>query len=193
VRKTPGVLFAASALAISVSTAYAAGETILRMKAIQVEPDVSSDIPGVDIDGATGGEIGITGFLSDHWAIDLGVGLAKHDVTFNGSNAGSLKMMPVNLLLQYHFAPNAGFRPYIGGGGNYTRLSDVNVIGGFETVEKDRFGPVAQAGFDIPLGKTVLLNFDAKKIWVNTDASGVVNGNVKVDPWVYGVGLGFRF
>jgi outer membrane protein len=193
-KKTLGIIFAASALAASVSTAYAAaGETVLRLKAIQVEPDVSGDFPGLDIDGATGGEVGFTGFLSDHWAIDLGVGTTKHDVTFNSAGAGSVKLMPVNLLLQYHFAPEAGFRPYIGAGGNYTRFYEVNLLGGLADVDRDRFGPVAQAGFDIPLGKTVLLNFDAKKIWLDTDVNGIVNGNVKVDPWVYGVGVGFRF
>jgi outer membrane protein len=67
------------------------------------------------------------------------------------------------------------------------------VLGGLGDVDRDRFGPVAQAGFDIPLGKAVLLNFDAKKIWLDTDVTGVVSGNMKVDPWVYGVGLGFRF
>lgn len=193
-RKTLGVLFAAGAFAISMSAAYAAaGESVLRLKGIQVEPDVSGDIPGLDIDGATGGEIGVTGFLSDHWAIDLGVGTTKHDVLFNGANVGTLKLLPVNLLLQYHFLPDAGFRPYVGAGGNYTRFYDVNMLGGLADVDRDRFGPVAQAGFDIPLGKTVLLNFDAKKIWLDTDVKGSANGNVKVDPWVYGVGVGFRF
>jgi len=193
-KKTLGIVFVASALAASVSTAgAAAGETVLRLKAIQVEPDVSGDIPGADIDGATGGEVGITGFLSDHWAIDLGIGTTKHDVLFNSANAGSLKLMPVNLLLQYHFAPEAGLRPYIGAGGNYTRFYEVNLLGGLADVDRDRFGPVAQAGFDIPWGKTVLLNVDAKKIWLDTDVSGVATGNVKVDPWVYGVGVGFKF
>ena len=43
-RKTLGILFAASALAVCVSAAHAAaGETVLRLKAIQVEPDVSSE------------------------------------------------------------------------------------------------------------------------------------------------------
>ncbi len=87
--------------------------------------------------------------LSDHWAIDLGVGTTKHDVLFNSANVGSIKLLPVNLLLQYHFAPDAGFRPYIGAGGNYTRFYEVNVLGGLGDVDRDRFGPVAQAGFDI--------------------------------------------
>ena len=56
-KKTLGIIFAASALAASVSASTAqaaAGETVLRLKAIQVEPDVSGDIPGLDFDGATG-------------------------------------------------------------------------------------------------------------------------------------------
>jgi outer membrane protein len=194
-KKILGALFAAGVLAASSMSAAdaASGETVLRLKAIQVEPDVSGDIPNLDIDGATGGEIGFTGFLSDHWAIDLGVGTTKHDVLFNGADAGSVKLLPVNLLLQFHFAPNAGFRPYIGAGGNYTHFYDVDLVGGLVDVDKDRFGPVAQAGFDIPLGKTALLNVDVKKIWMDTDVNGLSNGNVNIDPWVYGVGIGFRF
>jgi len=196
-KKTLGILFAASALAVSVSGAYAASdESILRLKAIQVEPDVQGDFPGLDVDGATGGEVGFTGFLSEHWAIDLGIGTTKHDVTFNGANAGTVKLMPVNLMLQYHFLPDAGFRPYLGAGGNYTRFYEVRTTGGLADVDRDTFGPVAQVGFDVPLGKTALLNFDVKKIWLDTDvnvAGGAASGNVKLDPWVYGVGVGFKF
>ena len=192
-KKTLGVL-CASALAMSLSAAYGAtGESILRLKAIQVEPDVGGDIPRLDVDRAIGGEIGATGFFSEHWAIDLGIGTTKHDVTFNGADAGTLKIMPVNLLLQYHFLPDGGIRPYIGAGGNYTRFYEVRLAGGLADVDRDTFGPVAQAGFDIPLGEKVLLNFDAKKIWLDTDVNGAANGNVKIDPWVFGVGVGFRF
>jgi outer membrane protein W len=38
-----------------------------------------------------------------------------------------------------------------------------------------------------------LLNFDDKKIWLDTDVNGLSNGNVKIDPRVYGVGVGYRF
>ncbi|HVY06579.1 MAG TPA: OmpW family outer membrane protein [Burkholderiales bacterium] len=195
-KKTLETMFVAGAVALSIAAPVAhaaAGETILRLKAIRIEPDVDSDIPGMDVDGATGGEVGFTGFLSDHWALDLGVGMARHDVTFFGNNGGSVKILPVNLLLQYHFAPNGGIRPYIGAGGNYTHFYDVDIASGLADVDRDRFGPVAQAGLDIPLGKTLLLNLDVKKIWVDTDVSGIVNGNLKLDPWVYGAGLGFRF
>jgi outer membrane protein len=192
-KNTLSIIVAAGALVASASTAFAVapGESILRLRAIQVEPDVSG-VNGVDVDGNTGGEIGATGFLSEHWALDLGIGTSKHDVTRNGADAGSVKLMPVNLTLQYHFLPDAGFRPYIGAGGNYTRFYEVRLNGGAD-VDRDRFGPVAQVGFDIPLGANVLLNLDVKKVWLKTDLSGPGGGELKLDPWVYGVGVGFRF
>jgi outer membrane protein len=191
-KNTLGIIFAASALAASVSTAFAMapGESILRLRAIQVEPDVSG-VNGVDVDGNTGGEVGWTGILSDHWALDFGIGTSKHYVSAGGADAGSVKLMPVNLTLQYHFLPDANFRPYIGAGGNYTRFYEVRLRGA--DVDRDRFGPVAQVGVDIPLAENVLLNLDVKKVWLKTDLSGTGGGELKLDPWVYGVGLGFRF
>src|SRR3954462_11768212 len=192
--KTLGTVLAAGALVLSQSITCAAdNESILRLRAIQVEPDVGGDFPGLDLDSATGGEVAFTGFMSDHWAIELGVGTTKHDVTFNGANVGTLKLMPVNLMLQYHFLRDSFFRPYIGGGGNYTRIYEVNFAGGAAHVDRDRFGPVAQVGFDVPLGKSVLLNADVKKIWLKTEANGLANGTRELDPWVYALGIGFRF
>jgi len=173
---------------------YAAdNESILRLRAIQVEPDVGGDFPGLDVDSATGGEVAFTGFMSEHWAIELGVGTTKHDLSISGANIGSVKLMPVNLMLQYHFMRESVFRPYIGAGGNYTRFYEVNFAGGAEDVDRDRFGPVAQVGFDIALGKSLLLNADVKKVWLETDANGLASGTVKLDPWVYAIGIGFRF
>ena len=108
-----------------------------------------------------------------------------HDLSLNGTNVGSVKLMPVNLMLQYHFLRDAIFRPYIGAGGNYTRFYEVNFGGGSADVDRDRFGPVAQVGFDVPLGKSLLLNADVKKVWLNTDVNGLANGNLQLDPRVY--------
>jgi len=192
--KTLGTVLIASALALSTSITYAAdNESILRLRAIQVEPDVGGDVQGLDVDGATGGEVAFTGFMSEHWAIELGIGTTKHDLTINGANAGSVKLMPVNLMLQFHFLRDAIIRPYIGAGGNYTRFYEVNFAGGSADVDRDRYGPVAQVGLDVPLGKSFLLNADVKKIWLKTDVSGLANGNLQLDPWVYALGVGFRF
>ena len=66
-KKIYSAIFAASALVLAIDAAHAAaGESILRFKATRVEPDVSSDVSGVDVDGATGGEIDVTHFLTDN-------------------------------------------------------------------------------------------------------------------------------
>jgi len=190
--KTLGAVLVAGALALSASITYAAdNESILRLRVIQVEPDVGGDFQGLDADGATGGEVAFTGFMSEHWAIELGIGTTQHDFSINGANAGSVKLLPVNLMLQFHFLRDAPIRPYIGAGGNYTHFYEVNFAGGTADVDRDRYGPVAEIGLDIPLGKSFLINADVKKIWLQTDVNG--NGTLKLDPWVYALGVGFRF
>jgi len=42
------------------------------------------------------------------------------------------------------------------------------------------------------------LNFDVKKLWLNTDVSvhalgTVVTTDVDIDPWLFGMGIAYRF
>src|SRR4051794_2156976 len=106
--KTLGAALVAGALALSTSITYAEdNESILRLRAIQVEPQVSGDFPGLDADNAAGGEVALAGFMSAHWAIELGIGTTKRDLSVNGANVGSGKWMPVNLVLQFHVVRDA--------------------------------------------------------------------------------------
>jgi outer membrane protein len=193
-KKYLAVAAMAAAVAAALPVAQAAeGDTILRLRAVQIDPDVDSNIPGLDIDDELSGEIAITSFLSPHWAIDLGVSFAEHDLTISGANVGSVEMWPINLILQFHFTREGPIRPYIGAGVNYTRFDKVEVLGGQPDVDKNSVGPVAQVGLDIPLGDRFLINVDAKKIWSGTTFNGVPNGDVDVDPWVFGAGIGIKF
>ncbi|TAH32481.1 MAG: OmpW family protein, partial [Alphaproteobacteria bacterium] len=57
-------------------------------------------------------------------------------------------------------------------------------------------GPAIQAGVDYDLKNGWFLNFDVKKIWINTDVKingGAIRADVDIDPWVIGFGAGFRF
>jgi outer membrane protein len=40
-----------------------------------------------------------------------------------------------------------------------------------------------------------MLNADIKKVWINTDVelNGVDVGDVDINPWVLGVGVGYRY
>ena len=118
-------------------------------------------------------------------------------MTAGGVPVGTVKHLPPTLLLQYHFAPDGTFRPYVGAGINYTRFYDVNLGGGTLTVDSSSWGGAFQAGIDIPLNRTFFLNLDVKKIWIDTDvkvaASGVVAANLKINPVIFGVGVGMKF
>ena len=193
-KKSISLIAAASALVLAVPMAQAAqGDNIARLKIININPDVDSDVPGLDVDDATTAEIGITHFVTPNWAIDFGISYAKHDVTLGGGDAGSVKLMPVNLLAQYHFLPDGQWRPYVGAGLNYTHFDNVDIAGGTVGLDRDRFGPVIQAGLDVPINTAWSFNADVKKVWLSTDASGAASGNVDLDPWIVGVGVGYKF
>lgn len=141
-------------------------------------------------------EVDISYFFSPNLAAELVLTVPqKHDVRLNGAVIGSLKHLPPTLTLQYHFDTVGGkFKPYLGAGVNYTRFSSVNLPAGL-TIEKNSFGLALQAGVDIPLDKNMYLNFDVKKVQIRTDlaSSGTKLGAIKVDPVLFGVGLGWRF
>jgi outer membrane protein len=48
---------------------------------------------------------------------------------------------------------------------------------------------------DIPVAKNLVLNFDLKKVYIRTDvaAGGSKLGTFKVDPVLFGIGLGWKF
>jgi outer membrane protein len=171
----------------------AQGDLILRLNAINIDPDASSDIPGLDVDDQATAAIGLTYFLRPQWAVDFGIATAKHDITLGGARIGSTRILPINITGQYHFMPDAPIRPYVGAGLNYTRFSDVDILGGAVGLDRDSFGPVLQVGLDWAVTDRVLVNFDVKRAWISTDVSGAATGSVDIDPWVYGIGVGFRF
>lgn len=117
----------------------------------------------------------------------------KHTLKSNGTVLGTLKHLPPTLFVQYHFNAN-GFKPYVGAGINYTRFSSVNLSPGVD-IDRNSWSPALQAGVDIPLTGNMYLNFDVKKVYIRTDVSvaGVNKGAFKIDPVLFGVGLGWRF
>jgi outer membrane protein len=104
--------------------------------------------------------------------------------------------LPPTLTVQYHFSPDAIFRPYVGAGVNYTIFWDENGAPGLPMEYEDAFGAALQAGFDYALDEHWFLNVDVKKIFLSTEVSvagGAVTADVDIDPWIVGAGFGYRF
>ncbi len=55
-----------------------------------------------------------------------------------------------------------------------------------------------QAGVDIAIDDHWAINLDVKRLWLDTDVTvntplGNLTGNVDIDPWIFGIGIAYRF
>lgn len=169
----------------------------VRVRALHLDSS-NKDSTGLDlsINDKWMPEIDISYFFTPNIAAELVLTIPqKHDLRAGGTQIGTLRHLPPTLTAQYHFAPNGAIRPYVGAGINYTRFSSVHLPAGVG-IDKSSFGGALQLGVDVPLPyKNLILNFDVKKVYIKTDVSagGAKIGSFKVDPVLFGIGLGWRF
>lgn len=184
---------------------------MVRARALNIHPANKSDaVPAlavptdaIRVNSRWVPELDITYFFGKELAAELVLAFTKLDAKVTSSavgafDAGSFKALPPTLTMQWHFLSDGPIRPYLGGGLNYTRLSNValgNTVTGPLELERDSVGPALQAGVDFDLGGLWSLNLDVKKVWIRTDlkSGGATLSTLKVDPWLLGVGLGYRF
>lgn len=210
-------LIASSALA---TPAFAkAGDTFVRVRAIMVSPTETSGgiLPTfpteeVKVNDSIMPEIDITHMVTNNVGLELIAATTKHNASGTSGTTGGIGklastwVLPPTLTVQYHFAPDAKVRPYVGAGVNYTMFYSEKPSAGLEAAVgqtnvnlRDSFGWAAQAGVDIDLNEKMFLNFDVKYIDIDTSARlattaiGTQRVKISLDPLVFGVGVGFRF
>ncbi len=166
---------------------------LLRLRAVHADMHNSDNSGlGLSADNKTLTELDASYFFSRNMALELELTVPKrHTLSSSGSVIGSFKQMPSTLMAQYHFVEGVGYKPYLGLGINYTRLSSVS-LGGI-TLDSHSWGPALQIGVDVPLDKNWMLNLDLKKLYVRTDLGGTASGTLKLDPFMAGVGIGYKF
>jgi len=172
------------------------GPWMVRVRAVNLTSANTDSTPlGLSINNKTIPEVDISYFISKNVAVELILTVPQeHTLSSNGANIGTLSHLPPTLLAQYHFdAP--GFKPYLGAGINYTKFSSVNLSVPGADIDRNSFGAALQVGVDIPLSGNMYLNFDLKKVYIGTDVSlnGAKLGSFKVDPVLFGMGVGWRF
>jgi len=166
---------------------------------LDVYPNVSSSVSGVDVDQQWTGELNSTYFFTPNFAVEGSITWAKQDVTFNGTGVGALKMMPVTFTAQYHFTNLGAWKPYVGGGFNYTYFYDTDLGNNAgASVSRDSWGGALQAGLDYQVERNWYINVDVKYLWINNDIrlNNVNLGNnssLDIDPWLFGIGVRYRF
>ncbi len=153
--------------------------------------------------------------VTDHWGVELLAATPfSHDVSIKGTKApnvadgklGSFKHLPPTLSAVYYpMDSGSAFQPYVGAGINYTWFFDESVSSdaksrGFDGMKiKNSWGWAAQVGADYMLTDNIMINGQIRYIDIDTTAyaSHSTLGRAKVDvdvkPWVYMVGLGYKF
>lgn len=176
---------------------------LIRVRAVNLSPDNKSDpVAGsgasdrITINNKVIPEFDISYFFTPNIAAELVLTYPqKQDVRLDGNKIGTFKHLPPTLLVQYHFMPDAAFSPYVGAGINYTRISSVDLDGGLQ-LDSSSVGGALQIGADYKINKNWSLNFDIKKVQISSDvktASGTKISSVQIDPWLIGIGVGYRF
>jgi outer membrane protein len=176
---------------------------LVRARAVHIDPaNESAPVGGVgaanriSVSTKTIAELDITYFLSPQLSAELVLTYPqKHDVYLDGAAIGSFKHLPPTLLAQYHFLAGQQFSPYVGAGLNYTNISKVNLLGGKGGLDHSSVGLALQAGVDFAIDQHWSMNLDVKKVQIRSDVtlSGARISDVKIDPWLVGIGIGYRF
>lgn len=186
-----------------------AGDIMVRGRIIGLLPDESSSVTviggKVDASNAFTAEVDFSYFFTDNIAAELIAATTKHKMQVDGSSSGDVGLgdvwlLPPTLTLQYHFMPKQSFSPYVGAGLTYAVFYNKDVPSTLRSVDYDNaWGYALQAGFDYKITGNWYFNADVKKIFLNTDvkvvtnAGTVINADVDLDPWVVGVGVGYKF
>jgi len=153
--------------------------------------------------------------VTDNWGVELLAATPfSHDAKIKGTGAptvadgklGSFKHLPPTLSAVYYPMDSGSvFQPYVGLGINYTTFFDESVSSsakerGFTSLNiNDSWGWAAQVGADYMLTDNIMLNGQIRYIDIDTTAYashkdlGRAKVNVDVKPWVYMLGLGYKF
>ncbi len=212
----------ALALTSPLAFAHKAGDLILRAGAAMVSPQEDSDnlklngteLPGTEATVNDNTQLGLTlsYMVTDHIGVELLAATPfTHRVSVKGLGAldgklADVKHLPPTLSLQYYPMDAASsWQPYVGAGLNFTTffeedLTSTRKAQGFSDLElEDSWGLALQVGSDFKLSENLLLNAAVWYIDINTTATTKLGGvnevkvDVEIDPWVFMLGVGYKF
>lgn len=185
----------------------------VRLRGVYLDPANKSDaIPAlkvpenaIHINGKGLPDLDFEYFFTPNWSTELVLTYPQEQtVTVEQSalggpaNIGTFKHLPPTLTAKYDFLPDEVFQPYLGVGINMTLLMDRNIAVptvGPLTLDTWSFGPAAQAGFDVKLAPHWYLNADVKWAMIRSDIKfdGTKISEARIDPFLFGLGIGYRF
>jgi outer membrane protein len=201
-------LAVAAALAAPIAAQAEQGDWLFRVGLSQLNPDETNlELPPVGdivVDDDVSPTFNISYFITDHistellaaWPFTHGVDLKTGEPGDDKTRIGNVDHLPPTLSLNWHFNPDGNFRPYIGVGANYTMFSSEETRGplnGSSLKLDDSFGASGQVGVDIGAGNW-FVNANIRYIQIESDAEldGAEIGTLDINPWVYGLHVGYK-
>lgn len=172
---------------------------------------------GVGVNSSSALGLTASYMFTSHWGVEvLAATPFQHDIYTKGLSGlglglsdgrlGSAKHLPPTISAQYYFfEPSSAWQPYAGAGINYTTFFSESVSGGAKSQLgasnlnlDDSYGLALEAGVDWHVDSHWLVNASVWYTQIETDASvdtalGRVKTTVTLDPWVYMVGVGYKF
>ncbi|NOH82533.1 outer membrane protein OmpW [Vibrio sp. 03-59-1] len=213
-KKTMFSLAVLAALASTNVAAHKEGDFIVRAGLAGVVPnDSSSGILGSneELEVDSNMQLGLTlGYMfTDNISFEvLAATPFSHNISTDLAGLGDIAdvdHLPPTLMLQYYFGTREStFRPYVGAGINYTTFfsegfnSKAKSAGLSDLSLDDSWGLAVNAGADYMLNEDWFLNASIWYADIETDAHYKFNGakqttKVKIDPWVFMIGGGYKF
>jgi len=215
---TAAALLSSAARAADLDVAQPAPEAVaseqvlspwkVRLRGIYVLTSNKGLVHGIDgsdlgYSNTTIPELDISYFFSDNIAAELVLGTTFANINGAGSIEGLGKigktwLLPPTATLQYHFTNFGDFKPYVGAGLNYTMFYDQKAKSADRLDIENSFGAALQVGFDYRIDDHWDFNVDVKKIFMQPKFDVTVGGTdytgrAKIDPWLIGTGIGYRF
>lgn len=203
-KKAICVLSIVASLVAGSAVAHEAGSVIVRGGPIMVVPKASTNSDTFKFDVNSNAQLGLTAtyMATENIGIELLAATPfSHEITLGNKLVGKTKHLPPSLYAQYYFLnKDASARPYIGAGVNYTTFfSEKAILDGVTDLKlKDSWGVAFNAGVDIKLADNLFLNTSVWYAKIKSKATFKLGGDehkvdVKLDPTVFFLGLGYRF
>ncbi|MFC0180312.1 OmpW/AlkL family protein [Thorsellia kenyensis] len=122
----------------------------------------------------------------------------KHEIKLDGTKIAETKQLPPTLSAQYHFTQHEAFQPYVGLGVNFTNFFDTKTKGplaGEHLSIDNSVGVAGQVGLNYRIDNSWHFNTDIRYMHIESDVklNGQKIGKAEINPWVFGIALGYRF
>lgn len=195
------------ALGLMSSSAFAmhqAGDMFVRTGPIMVVPNTSTNNSALPLEVNANTQLGLTGtyMITDNLGVELLAATPfTHKIKLKGDTIATTKQLPPTLYLQWYFLDkDSKARPYVGAGLNYTKFfgTKEKIAPLTDLKLKQSWGPAVNAGVDIKLTDRVFFNTSMWYAKIKSKATFKLAGtytevDVKLDPMVFMMGVGYKF